>query len=198
MKIRIVNIYLFIYFVYLFSDKNFFTMDDEKMKTTKAVDVVSVAIADNNMKQAVGVGMKKDDGREEHDNNNEKKILDGCSIKDKKEEGNLIVLDDSKRLLSSDDDGGTDAGQEDEGNSKKKAKKTDGVVMTKLDGDARGGALLSVKHVTQVPIKFIGTGEQLDSLEPFRPEGMAGRILGLGDKWHSQSVCHLVGRYHWC
>ena len=56
-----------------------------------------------------------------------------------------------------------------------------GVVMTKLDGDARGGALLSVKHVTGVPIKFIGTGEQMDALEPFRPEGMAGRILGQGD-----------------
>ena len=57
----------------------------------------------------------------------------------------------------------------------------DGVIMTKLDGDARGGALLSVKHVTGVPVKFIGTGEHLDALEPFRPEGMAGRILGLGD-----------------
>jgi signal recognition particle subunit SRP54 len=57
----------------------------------------------------------------------------------------------------------------------------DGVIMTKLDGDARGGALLSVKEVTGVPIKFIGTGEHLDALEPFRPEGMAGRILGMGD-----------------
>jgi len=57
----------------------------------------------------------------------------------------------------------------------------DGVIMTKLDGDARGGALMSVKHVTGVPIKFIGTGEHMDSLEPFRPEGMAGRILGMGD-----------------
>ncbi|MBC8869933.1 MAG: signal recognition particle protein [Planctomycetes bacterium] len=57
----------------------------------------------------------------------------------------------------------------------------DGVIMTKLDGDARGGALLSVKRVTGVPIKFIGTGEHLDALEPFRPEGMAGRILGMGD-----------------
>ncbi len=56
-----------------------------------------------------------------------------------------------------------------------------GVIMTKLDGDARGGALLSVKHVTGVPIKFIGTGEQMDALEPFRPDGMAGRILGMGD-----------------
>ena len=57
----------------------------------------------------------------------------------------------------------------------------DGVIMTKLDGDARGGALLSVKHVTGVPIKFIGTGEHLDALEPFRPEGMVSRILGQGD-----------------
>ena len=57
----------------------------------------------------------------------------------------------------------------------------DGVIMTKLDGDARGGALLSVKHVTGVPVKFIGTGEHLDALEPFRPEGMASRILGMGD-----------------
>ena len=56
-----------------------------------------------------------------------------------------------------------------------------GVVMTKLDGDARGGALLSVKHVTGVPIRFIGTGEHLDNLEVFRPEGMASRILGMGD-----------------
>jgi signal recognition particle subunit SRP54 len=57
----------------------------------------------------------------------------------------------------------------------------DGVIMTKLDGDARGGALLSVKQVTGVPIKFIGTGEGLDGLEPFYPERMAGRILGMGD-----------------
>ncbi len=57
----------------------------------------------------------------------------------------------------------------------------DGVIMTKLDGDTRGGALLSVKHVTGVPIKFIGTGEHFDALEPFRPEGMAGRILQMGD-----------------
>ncbi len=57
----------------------------------------------------------------------------------------------------------------------------DGVIMTKLDGDARGGALMSVKHITGVPIKFIGTGEHLDALEPFRPDGMAGRILGMGD-----------------
>ncbi len=57
----------------------------------------------------------------------------------------------------------------------------DGVIMTKLDGDARGGAALSVKAVTGVPIKFIGTGEHLDSIEEFHPERMAGRILGMGD-----------------
>lgn len=57
----------------------------------------------------------------------------------------------------------------------------DGVIMTKLDGDARGGAALSVKHVTGVPIKFIGTGEQIEALEDFHPERMAGRILGMGD-----------------
>jgi signal recognition particle subunit SRP54 len=62
-----------------------------------------------------------------------------------------------------------------------KALELDGAILTKLDGDARGGALLSVKHVTQVPIKFIGTGEHLDALEPFRPAGMAGRILQMGD-----------------
>jgi len=62
-----------------------------------------------------------------------------------------------------------------------KSLELDGVIMTKLDGDARGGALLSVKHVTGVPVKFIGTGEQLDALETFRPERMAGRILGMGD-----------------
>ena len=56
-----------------------------------------------------------------------------------------------------------------------------GVIMTKLDGDARGGAALSVKDVTGVPIKFIGTGEQIEALEDFHPERMAGRILGMGD-----------------
>ena len=57
----------------------------------------------------------------------------------------------------------------------------DGVIMTKLDGDARGGAALSVKAVTGVPLKFIGVGEHLDALEEFHPERMAGRILGQGD-----------------
>ena len=57
----------------------------------------------------------------------------------------------------------------------------DGVILTKLDGDARGGAVLSVKQVTGVPIKFIGTGEHLDALQEFHPERMAQRILGMGD-----------------
>ncbi len=57
----------------------------------------------------------------------------------------------------------------------------DGVILSKLDGDTRGGAALSVKEVTGVPIKYIGVGEQLDKLEPFHPDRMAGRILGMGD-----------------
>ena len=56
-----------------------------------------------------------------------------------------------------------------------------GIILTKLDGDARGGAALSIKAVTQVPIKFIGVGEKLDRLEEFHPERMAQRILGHGD-----------------
>lgn len=55
------------------------------------------------------------------------------------------------------------------------------VVLTKLDGDARGGAALSVKEVTGAPIAFVGMGETTDKLEPFRPEGMASRVLGMGD-----------------
>lgn len=57
----------------------------------------------------------------------------------------------------------------------------DGFIMTKLDGDARGGAALSIKEVTGKPIKYIGVGEKLEDLEPFRPEGFANRILGFGD-----------------
>ncbi|MHC4762801.1 MAG: signal recognition particle protein [Planctomycetota bacterium] len=57
----------------------------------------------------------------------------------------------------------------------------DGVILTKLDGDARGGAALSVKAVTGKPIKFVGIGEKLDKLEEFHPDRMAGRILGMGD-----------------
>ena len=57
----------------------------------------------------------------------------------------------------------------------------DGVMLTKLDGDARGGAALSIRAVTGKPIKFVGTGEKLDMIEPFHPDRMAGRILGMGD-----------------
>src|SRR5512138_2452751 len=57
----------------------------------------------------------------------------------------------------------------------------DGFILTKLDGDARGGAALSIKEVTGKPIKFLGMGESLDKLEEFRPEGLASRILGFGD-----------------
>ncbi|MBI5511467.1 MAG: signal recognition particle protein [Deltaproteobacteria bacterium] len=56
-----------------------------------------------------------------------------------------------------------------------------GFILTKIDGDARGGAALSIKEVTGKPIKFLGVGEGLDRLEPFRPEGLASRILGMGD-----------------
>jgi signal recognition particle subunit SRP54 len=57
----------------------------------------------------------------------------------------------------------------------------DGVILTKMDGDARGGAALSIRSVTQKPIKFIGVGEKLDALEAFHPDRMASRILGMGD-----------------
>ena len=57
----------------------------------------------------------------------------------------------------------------------------DGVILTKIDGDARGGAALSVKEVVGKPILFAGTGEKLDEFEPFHPDRMASRILGMGD-----------------
>jgi signal recognition particle subunit SRP54 len=56
-----------------------------------------------------------------------------------------------------------------------------GVILTKMDGDTRGGAALSVKYITGKPIKLIGTGEKLDCIEPFHPDRMASRILGMGD-----------------
>ena len=56
-----------------------------------------------------------------------------------------------------------------------------GVILTKMDGDARGGAALSIRHVTGQPIKFIGTGEKPDAFEPFHPDRIVGRILGMGD-----------------
>src|SRR6516164_8416747 len=66
-----------------------------------------------------------------------------------------------------------------------------GVILTKMDGDARGGAALSIKEVTKIPIKFIGVGEKLDRLEEFHPERMAQRILGQGDL---MSLIEKVGR----
>jgi signal recognition particle subunit SRP54 len=62
-----------------------------------------------------------------------------------------------------------------------KALELDGVILTKLDGDARGGAALSVRKVTGVPVKFVGKGEKLDKLEPFDPERLVGQMLGMGD-----------------
>ena len=59
--------------------------------------------------------------------------------------------------------------------------KLTGVILTKLDGDTRGGVALSVRHLTNVPIKFIGVSEKMDGLDSFDPERMAGRILGMGD-----------------
>lgn len=56
-----------------------------------------------------------------------------------------------------------------------------GIVLTRVDGDARGGAALSMRHVTGRPIKFLGAGEKLDALEVFHPDRLAGRILGMGD-----------------
>ncbi len=62
-----------------------------------------------------------------------------------------------------------------------KSLELDAVILTKLDGDARGGAALSVRKVTGVPIKFVGKGEKLDRLEPFDPERLVGQMLGMGD-----------------
>src|SRR3546814_14214405 len=68
-----------------------------------------------------------------------------------------------------------------------------GVVLTKLDGDARGGAALSVRHVTGKPLKFVGLSEKLDGLEPFYPERMAQRVLGkIGRASWRERVCKYV------
>src|SRR6202030_936578 len=56
-----------------------------------------------------------------------------------------------------------------------------GVILTKLDGDARGGAALSIRKVTGAPVKFVGVGEKYDALEPFHPDRVVSRILGMGD-----------------
>lgn len=56
-----------------------------------------------------------------------------------------------------------------------------GIVLTRIDGDSRGGAALSMRAVTGKPIKFLGAGEKVEALEPFHPDRLAGRILGMGD-----------------
>ena len=66
-----------------------------------------------------------------------------------------------------------------------------GAVLTKLDGDSRGGGALSVRHITHVPIKFIGTGEKLDAIDLFYPDRMADRILGMGDVVSLLSLIHI-------
>ena len=130
------------------------------------------------------------------------KVCRDAVAKAKKEDVNLVILDTAGRLAIDEElmaqltkidrdvgpdhaylvvDGMTGQDAVNSAAAFNEALELDGVILTKLDGDARGGAVLSVKHVTQVPIKFIGTGEQLESLEPFRPDGMAGRILGMGD-----------------
>ena len=73
----------------------------------------------------------------------------------------------------------------------------DGIIMTKMDGDSRGGAALSAKKVTGKPIKFIGVGEKTDALEPFHPERMASRILGMGDMLSISSTTSAPFRRRW-
>lgn len=89
------------------------------------------------------------------------------------------ILEPSEILLVADAMTGQDAVQV--AGSFHEALGITGVILTKLDGDARGGAALSIRGVTQCPIKFIGVGEKLDALEVFHPERMSSRILGMGD-----------------
>ena len=71
-----------------------------------------------------------------------------------------------------------------------------GVILTKTDGDARGGAALSIRHITGKPIKFLGVGEKNDALEPFHPDRVASRILGMGDvlRWSKRSSVKLTAK----
>lgn len=136
------------------------------------------------------------------DNKNPVKVCQAGVAKAKAEGARVVILDTAGRLAIDEElmaelqkidkkvgpdqvylvvDGMTGQDAVNSAGAFNEALELDGVIMTKLDGDTRGGALLSVKHVTGVPIKFIGTGEHFDALEPFRPEGMAGRILQMGD-----------------
>ncbi|TWU26386.1 Signal recognition particle protein [Novipirellula galeiformis] len=138
----------------------------------------------------------------EADNKDPVKVCQNGVAKAKAEGARVVILDTAGRLAIDDElmaelakidkkvgpdqvylvvDGMTGQDAVNSAGAFNDALELDGVIMTKLDGDARGGALLSVKHVTGVPIKFIGTGEHFDALEPFRPEGMASRILQMGD-----------------
>lgn len=138
----------------------------------------------------------------DRENSNPVKVCQAGVEKAKAEDARVVILDTAGRLAIDEElmaqlqkidkrvgpdqvylvvDGMTGQDAVNSAGAFNEALELDGVIMTKLDGDARGGALLSVKHVTGVPIKFIGTGEHFDALEPFRPEGMAGRILQMGD-----------------
>jgi len=130
------------------------------------------------------------------------KVCNDAVAQAKKEQADVVILDTAGRLAIDQElmeelkridnkvqpdqvylvvDGMTGQDAVNSAKAFNEALELDGVVMTKLDGDARGGALLSVKHVTGVPIKFMGTGEGLEALEPFHPDRMASRILGGGD-----------------
>jgi len=129
-------------------------------------------------------------------------VCQNALVKAKKEGTNVLILDTAGRLHIDDElmqqlkridarcqpdqvmlvvDGMTGQDAVNSAKAFNDALELDGVIMTKLDGDARGGAALSVKAVTGVPLKFIGVGEHLDALEEFHPERLAGRILGMGD-----------------
>ena len=138
----------------------------------------------------------------DRENKDPVKVCQAAQKKAKELGANVVILDTAGRLHIDDElmgqlkkidnrcspeqvylvvDGMTGQDAVNSAQSFNEALELDGVIMTKLDGDARGGAALSVKQVTGVPIKFIGTGEQLDALDEFDPERMAGRILGMGD-----------------
>ncbi|QDT08854.1 signal recognition particle protein [Planctomycetes bacterium K23_9] len=149
----------------------------------------------------------------EPDNKNPVKVCQNGVAKAKAEGARVVILDTAGRLAIDEElmaelqkidkkvgpdqvylvvDGMTGQDAVNSAGAFNESLELNGVIMTKLDGDARGGALLSVKHVTGVPIKFIGTGEHFDALEPFRPEGMASRILQMGDIVQAAREAHRI------
>ena len=147
------------------------------------------------------------------ENKNPVKVCQAGVAKAKAEDARVVILDTAGRLAIDEElmaelqridkrvspdqvylvvDGMTGQDAVNSAGAFNEALELDSVIMTKLDGDARGGALLSVKQVTGVPIKFIGTGEHFDALEPFRPEGMAGRILDMGDMVAAAREAHRI------